>query len=324
MRKLRSEEAIIDNWTSDPSLPIVSICCITYNHGAYIEDALEGFFTQKTNFPYEILIHDDASTDRTPNIINEYHLKYPNIIKPVYQRENQFSRGEKINFKYNFTRSKGKFIALCEGDDYWIDKLKLQKQIAFLIEHSNYSGSAHQSIVLDELDHGRERMFSRHYCNVDINTDDLLAHRIFHTASFIFKKDIVTTYGYPKKILSGDRYLFLLCSLFGPIRFFNDPMCVYRKNQNGLSNQVTYELLKNDLFIPDYLYRIDNRFPKYRYLSFIHKTLILYPVKSSQRIIFNHFFQYLFFSFSIFPKNLKELFIFSFKTFPLKFLKILK
>lgn len=108
--------------------PLVSICCITYNHENYIRDAIEGFLMQETDFPFEIIIHDDASTDATADIIREYERKYPDIIKPIYQTENQYSKGEKVTL-FTLKAARGKYIALCEGDDYWIDPLKLQKQI---------------------------------------------------------------------------------------------------------------------------------------------------------------------------------------------------
>ncbi|AFJ01907.1 glycosyltransferase [Methylophaga frappieri] len=95
MRNLRSQTEIMASWEGDLSSPVVSICCITYNHDAYIEDALEGFLIQETDFPFEILIHDDASTDRTADIIREYEAAYPNLIKPIYQVENQYSQGKK-------------------------------------------------------------------------------------------------------------------------------------------------------------------------------------------------------------------------------------
>ncbi|MFK2238497.1 glycosyltransferase family 2 protein [Bacteroides fragilis] len=108
--------------------PLVSIFCITYNHSSYIRQCLDGFLIQKTNFPFEVLIHDDASTDDTAGIIKEYEAKYPDIIKPIYQVENQYSKGLDINIVYNLPRARGKYIAMCEGDDYWIDPLKLQNK----------------------------------------------------------------------------------------------------------------------------------------------------------------------------------------------------
>ncbi len=119
--------------------PLVSIACITYNHEKFIQETLEGFLMQKTDFPYEILIHDDASTDETVNIIKRYHRQYPDLIKPVFQTENQWSKlPVGINARFNFPRAQGKYIAFCEGDDRWTDPYKLQKQIDFLEKHSEY------------------------------------------------------------------------------------------------------------------------------------------------------------------------------------------
>lgn len=99
--------------------PLVSICCLTFNHEPYIRECLDGFLMQKTNFPFEVLIHDDASTDHTADIIREYEVQYPNIIKPIYQNENQYSKGVRVTWTFQFPRAKGKYIAMCEGDDYW-------------------------------------------------------------------------------------------------------------------------------------------------------------------------------------------------------------
>lgn len=95
--------------------PLVSISCLTYNHAPYLRQCLDGFVMQITSFPIEILIYDDASGDGTQNIIEEYQKKYPDIIKPIYQTENQYSKGVKVGFVYNYSRAKGEYIAFCEG-----------------------------------------------------------------------------------------------------------------------------------------------------------------------------------------------------------------
>lgn len=137
MTNPRTEKEIMQAW-NPADKPLVSVACITYNHEKYIEDAIEGFLIQETDFPFEILIHDDASTDNTANIVREYVEKYPNIIKPIFQKENQYSKGFKMNLEFNFPRAKGKYIALCEGDDYWTDPKKLQIQLVFLEENPDY------------------------------------------------------------------------------------------------------------------------------------------------------------------------------------------
>lgn len=122
--------------------PLVSICCVTYNHAPFIRKCLNGFLMQETSFSVEILIHDDASTDGTDGIIREYADKYPEKIFPLFEEQNQYSQGVKVDF-FNYNRARGKYIAYCEGDDYWTDPLKLQKQVDFLESHSDYSVCFH-------------------------------------------------------------------------------------------------------------------------------------------------------------------------------------
>lgn len=117
---------------------MVTVITITYNHEPYIRECLEGIVSQRTTFPFELLIHDDASTDGTADIIREYEAKYPDIVKPIYQTENQYSRGVPIGHTFLYPRAQGKYIAECEGDDYWTDPLKLQKQVDFLESHPDY------------------------------------------------------------------------------------------------------------------------------------------------------------------------------------------
>ena len=127
----------------------VSIICNAYNHESYIEDTLESFVNQKTDFKYEVLIHDDASTDETAKIIQKYEKKYPEIIKPIYQTENQYSQGVPIGKMFQYPRAKGKYIAICEGDDYWTDPLKLQKQYDVMEAHPEIDMCAHGTYRVD-------------------------------------------------------------------------------------------------------------------------------------------------------------------------------
>ena len=126
----------------------VSIICNTYNHEKYICRALESFLMQKTNFDFEVLVHDDASTDGTAQIIREYEKKYPDIIFPIYQHENQYSKDVKINHTFQYPRVRGKYIAMCEGDDYWIDSQKLQKQYDAMEKCPEVDICAHGAILL--------------------------------------------------------------------------------------------------------------------------------------------------------------------------------
>lgn len=129
----------------------VSVLCTAYNQEDYIEETLKGFVNQKTDFKFEVLINDDCSTDNTKNIIKKYQQLYPNIIKPIYQVENQYSKNVFITKDILLPLAKGKYIALCEGDDYWIDCLKLQKQCDYMDSHENCSLCIHNSIQVDSM-----------------------------------------------------------------------------------------------------------------------------------------------------------------------------
>ena len=147
MNNLRTESEIVSSWKGNPSFTMVSILCLTYNHEKYIESALKGFLMQLTDFPIEVLIHEDASSDKTAKIIRKYEYLYPTIIKPIYQAENQWSKNKEIIRKLEYDRIRGKYVAYCEGDDYWIDSKKLQKQVDFLENNQEYG------LVHSELDH---------------------------------------------------------------------------------------------------------------------------------------------------------------------------
>lgn len=133
-QRLRTQDQIMASW-GDSQTVAVSIVCAAFNHELYIEDALTGFLIQETTFPFEIIIHDDASTDRTATIIRQYQSRYPKIIKPIFQKENQYSKGGFKATPYAASFAVGEFIAICEGDDYWICKTKLARQRAVLLEH---------------------------------------------------------------------------------------------------------------------------------------------------------------------------------------------
>ncbi len=134
-----TQSQIMQNWGVDNAEnPLVSVRCITYNHEPYIAQALDGFLMQKTNFPFEVIVHDDASTDKTAEIIREYEKKFPKIIKPIYEKENQYSKHDGSLGRIVNSALKGKYVAMCEGDDYWIDENKLQMQVDFLEGNPEY------------------------------------------------------------------------------------------------------------------------------------------------------------------------------------------
>lgn len=214
--------------------PMVSICCITYNHEKFIREALEGFLMQKTDFPFEILVHDDASTDATPAILRQYEEKYPDLFRIVYQTENQYSKGHKPS-AFLLPMARGKYIALCEGDDYWTDPLKLQKQVDFLESHPDHAGCFHKSLRLYQETGNIEVWNPRTQVIKDsYSLEDLIPSNFFATASLMFlKKSILPLPEWFSETSVGDWPLVIYAVQHGNIGFINEVMSVYRIHGGG-------------------------------------------------------------------------------------------
>lgn len=213
----------------------VSVYCLAYNHEKYIRDALDGFVNQKTTFRYEVFVHDDASTDKTASIIREYEQKYPEIIKGIYQKENQYSQGVKILDKFIFPHIKGKYIAICEGDDYWIDENKLQLQYDALEKHPECDMCAHRAKWFDCLKNRTTRVYP------PINEERILGVEeviygeggFLPTASLFYRKNIGINPMDFQKIWSIDYSLQIRGALRGGIYFIPETMAFYRWNTGG-------------------------------------------------------------------------------------------
>ena len=145
----QSEAVLIASWGGADPAPMVSVCCIAYNHERYVAECLDGIFAQKTTFPFEVLVHDDASSDSTQQVIREYEQRFPSLLKPIYNTHNQFSQGRNVNPEFNFTRARGRYLAICEGDDVWVDSAKLQSQVDFLEANPDYSLCFSDAIPVD-------------------------------------------------------------------------------------------------------------------------------------------------------------------------------
>lgn len=243
--------------------PLVSIICTTYNQEKYIKDALNGFVMQKTTFPFEVIIHDDASTDNTANIVKEYENKYPDIIKPIYQIENQFSKGVKLGAAFLYPKAQGKYIALCEGDDYWTDPLKLQKQIEFMRKHPECSMCFHNAQTEDTFNGKKSFTFdvqSREY-----TSDELFINWTVPTASMLFKKEILNLEVLASPIiLDGDIICVLLAADKGTVYGSSETMSVYRIHQSGISWDPQRDFARR-LRYPAHILFIKKTFPKVSY-----------------------------------------------------------
>ena len=172
LQKLKDPIPVTEQKWDDDIIPLVTVLCITYNHENYISNAIEGFLMQNTTFPVEVMIHDDASTDRTTEIIREYESRYPQLIIAIYQTENQFSKRNGAIGRIVIKKRRGTYIALCEGDDYWTDPLKLQKQVDFLESNPEYVMCYHPFKTLQGGKLSRETFPKR---GRDFTPDELIA-----------------------------------------------------------------------------------------------------------------------------------------------------
>ena len=219
--------------------PLVSIVSFAYNHEKYIRQALNGFVTQITDFEFEIIVHDDASTDNTQSIIKEYEKEFPNLLKPIYQKENQKSKGGGIVTKTAFGAVKGKYIALCEGDDYWIDPFKLQKQVDFLEANPDFPLCFHDALVLWEDKHQPPKFFCDKNQKEISTVEDVIARWFIPTASMVFVAEYIKELPlWFTKVHSGDWSLQLILATRGKIKYVDKVMSVYRKNMGGFSGGI--------------------------------------------------------------------------------------
>jgi len=217
----------------------VSVLCITYNQEKYIAQTLESIFMQKTNFSYEILVHDDASTDNTQKIAREYEKKFPGVIRPFYEKENQFSLNNKSFLKQMFIDAKGDYIIICEGDDYWTDPLKLQKQVDFLESHKDYGLVFHPVRVFFENNEKEESVFPEISDIKYFSNEELLRNNYMHTNSVLYRR-----VDYKKllfEVMPFDWYLHLVHAKDRKIGFINEIMADYRRHADGIWWETTNE-----------------------------------------------------------------------------------
>lgn len=215
-------------------IPLVSVICETFNQEKYIRDCLEGFIKQKTDFIFEVLIHDDASTDKTQVIIKEYCIAHPTLIKPVFQKENQYSQGVSIWETIQYPRAQGKYIAFCEGDDYWTDHLKLQKQVDFLEANPECSAVFGNFTVYDENNGFTKTMkFSKHrYKMFDVMSGLMPGLHNICIRREVFEQIVPLT-------VNGDIQINYKCALVGQLAYLDENFSVYRITGHGLATSRT-------------------------------------------------------------------------------------
>ena len=257
--------------------PVVSVIMITYGHEKYIAQAMDGVLMQQTRFPVELIIANDCSPDRTDFIVQKYISE--NIKRDLIRYFNhEKNLGMMPNFIFAVRKSKGKYIAMCEGDDYWTDPLKLQKQVDFLEKNTRYSMVCHDALVIDEINNSSKLYFDSLKRKQVCTTKDTLNIQFCPTGSILGRRN-----GFLQLIESNilvnaqaaDQLLVQVISLNGLLYRMYDVMSVYRKTANGASESLKKDLvgnLKNRIDSLDYLNEISNH--KYQRYIKTEKLLI--------------------------------------------------
>ncbi|MCB9495456.1 MAG: glycosyltransferase [Fibrobacteria bacterium] len=241
--------------------PLVSVEILTFQHAGFIRETLEGILAQKTGFPFEIILHDDASTDGTSDIVREFQGKYPNVLFPIIQTENQWSKGVNISATFNSPRMRGKYVAVCEGDDVWIDPLKLSKQVEILEKHSKiglvHTGFStnlepdadylkyHQGLASRKKD---GNVFASLLCDNFVSTPTVMLRREAQDqadqalANIRFKNPI-------------DKWYWLEIAARWEFGYIPDPTVLYRVHEGGMSKNLDFMLSRELLIFNDHFRR---------------------------------------------------------------------
>lgn len=269
---------------------LVSVVCDVYNHEPYLRQCFDGFVMQKTNFKFEVLVHDDASTDKSAEIIIEYTNKYPDIFKPIIQKENQYSKGVGIWKTYQFPRVKGKYVAFCEGDDYWTDPLKLQSQVDCLEKDKTFSCCFSSVRWVDKSGIKLAGTFpprQTSFCLGTITLEVFLKEDFakgkwsIQLSGFMVRAEVDKTFrrmlkGPLKKYPFGDYPLFITAFLLGNCYFIGEEMSCYRVMSGGYNSQMQANISKaveNQNKIKAAMVDIDN-YTKGKYHSCFQKNML--------------------------------------------------
>ena len=222
----------------DNKYPLVAIKCLVFNHEPYLRECLDGFVMQQTDFPFVAIVHDDASTDHSADIIREYAERYPDIICPIYETENQYSKGTLGRVMDAAIDATGaKYIAMCEGDDYWTDSHKLQKQVDFLESHPDYSMCFHGAdISIEGMDSKVKWAQCENIEEKEYNSTEMFVSWIVPTASIVYNRKIYQTFQMVHRewLTRGDIAVVLTCAHVGKVWGMSQQMSVYRMQPHSV------------------------------------------------------------------------------------------
>ncbi len=273
----------------------ISIVTLTYRHENYIRQAIESVLLQSGDFELELIIADDNSPDNTPQIVNDIIQSNPKAEAFIKYTRHANNRGVINNFNWALNQCTGKYIALCDGDDYWTDSLKLRKQIDFLEANSSYAGCFHNTMIRNENEINPSLKPWRDYYKQTFFLEDTISElALFHTSSFLFKREFLVFPKWFSEVQSVDMALFTIIASKGPLYRIEDNMSVYRKNETGITNCIKeneYHTNRIELFkyFKSFLNGKENE--KIKIVSDFHKKQLKKNKKTSLKNKLNQIFK---------------------------------
>ena len=260
-------------WPQNHEAPLVSVCMITYNHRNFIAQAIDSVLMQEVDFPVEIIIHDDCSTDGTADIVRNYAQRFPQLIRPTLQTENQYSQGKKPLLN-NFKEARGKYLALLDGDDAWTDPHKLQKQTECLEKHPEHILCYGNVTCVNEKDEVLEkRKIAPEHCRGLSQEEIISCQRVIPMGSVMLRyHDILKNM--PKvyfKVLNGDTFIFALLAQYGSAAYVDFTPSLYRQHAGGIYSAKT-DCQKSKARLNTYRHLYSSLAPQFR--PILAKTII--------------------------------------------------
>ena len=268
-------------------IPKVSISVITYNHARFVRQALDGILMQEVNFPYEVIVGDDVSPDNTREILQEYAARFPDRIRLILHEQKGGGIPGKLNFVSTIHAARGEYVALLDGDDYWTDPHKLQRQVDFLDSHPDFSLCFHNAKLLFEGVEGMDRNYNQEAEPVTYTAEDLILRDWFiHSGSMMYRRKL-----FPKvfpefyDLPSGDIPIGIFLAAHGKVRYLPEVMSVYRKNAQSVSAQVADHLGAKAFLTRIAVLEVMDRVLGGRHQAAIRKTVARYHLEVAKQLM---------------------------------------
>ncbi len=268
-------------------IPKVSISVITYNHARFVRQALDGILMQEVNFPYEVIVGDDVSPDNTREILQEYAARFPDRIRLILHEQKGAGIPGKLNFVSTIHAARGEYVAMLDGDDYWTDPLKLQRQVDFLDSHPDFSLCFHNSRLVFEGVEGFDRNYNPEITEVSYTAKDLILRDWFiHSGSMMYRRNLFPEV-FPEfyDLPSGDIPIGIFLASKGNVRYLPQVMSVYRKNAQSVSSQLIDHQGASAFRTRIKVLEVMDKVLAGAYRPFIQKTVSRYHLEAAKQLM---------------------------------------